>query len=44
MLAYEKPELNQGRGGINVLFNDGHVEWLPVEQAMQIIRGQQPAK
>jgi prepilin-type processing-associated H-X9-DG protein len=42
VLAYEKPEINQNQG-MNVLFNDGHVEWMPVERAMQMIRAQQQA-
>jgi prepilin-type processing-associated H-X9-DG protein len=46
VLAYEKPEgLNDG---INLLFGDGHVEFLPMGQAQQTIRagtkGNRPAQ
>lgn len=36
VLAYEKPQF--AREGMNVLFNDGHVEWMPVPRAMQAIQ------
>ncbi len=29
VLAYERPEINRGKGS-NVLFADGHVEWMPM--------------
>jgi hypothetical protein len=40
ILAYEKPHVNGG-SGINVLFNDGHVDWMNVQQAMDQVKKQQ---
>jgi prepilin-type processing-associated H-X9-DG protein len=43
IVAYEKPETTRGQG-TNILFADGHVEWLPVPMAMERIRRQQEQK
>lgn len=43
VLAYEKPEIHNG-DGLNALFGDGHVEWNPVDRAMQMIQNQQAQK
>jgi prepilin-type processing-associated H-X9-DG protein len=40
VLAYEKPNVQRGQG-MNVLYNDGHVEWMTVPAAMQVINRQQ---
>lgn len=37
ILAYEKIE-NHEQEGINILFNDGHVEWVTMPQARALIR------
>jgi prepilin-type processing-associated H-X9-DG protein len=36
-VAYEKPEIGQGQG-INILFGDGHVEFLMMPAAEQILQ------
>ncbi len=38
ILAYERPD---GRPGMNVLFTDGHVEWIDVDSARLMIEKQQ---
>ena len=43
VLAYE-PLSNHSNGGINVLFSDGHVEFVPAAQAKQIIADLQAGK
>src|SRR5688500_4541363 len=43
IVAYEKPEVNHGQG-TNVLFADGHVEWMPVPAAMERLQRQQQQK
>ncbi|MGE5609423.1 MAG: DUF3352 domain-containing protein [Bacillota bacterium] len=43
ILAYEKPE-NHDREGVNMLFGDGHVEWVPLGRAMNMIQKQQAPK
>jgi prepilin-type processing-associated H-X9-DG protein len=35
VVAYENPERN--RDGVNVLYGDGHVDWVPMEQAREQI-------
>jgi prepilin-type processing-associated H-X9-DG protein len=35
-LAHEKPEVNQGQG-MNILFGDGHVEYVPMYRAVEIL-------
>ena len=41
ILAYERPD---GRPGMSMLFADGHVEWIDVEAARQMIEKQQKAR
>jgi prepilin-type processing-associated H-X9-DG protein len=36
VIAYEKQDGTAG-GGVNVLFGDGHVEFLPLDRAHQAI-------
>ena len=36
VLAYERP--GTVREGINILFADGHVEFMPTQQAMEVIQ------
>ena len=43
VLAYEPPS-NHAGGGINVLFSDGHVEFVPAAQANRIIADLQAGK
>jgi len=43
ILAYEKFELARN-GGVNVLYVDGHVEWLPVPLAKQRVDEQNKAR
>jgi prepilin-type processing-associated H-X9-DG protein len=38
ILVYERPD---GRPGMNILFGDGHIEWIDVEAARQMIEKQQ---
>jgi len=38
ILVYERPD---GRQGMNMLFADGHIEWIDVESARQMIEKQQ---
>ncbi|MCY2952078.1 MAG: hypothetical protein NTU53_08885 [Planctomycetota bacterium] len=40
ILAYEKPE-NHGGQGINMLFGDGHVEWVRMPAAMERVKKQE---
>jgi prepilin-type processing-associated H-X9-DG protein len=40
ILVYERPD---GRPGMNMLFADGHIEWIDVEAARQMIEKQQKA-
>jgi len=40
ILIYEKPE-NHEQQGMNLLFNDGHVEWMMMPDAMREIQKQQ---
>jgi prepilin-type processing-associated H-X9-DG protein len=35
VLAYEKLELGQMHGGVNILYGDGHVEWVPISEAQR---------
>jgi prepilin-type processing-associated H-X9-DG protein len=43
VLAYEKPD--RVTDGVNILFCDGHVEWLQMQQAQQVIAaGKQEAR
>jgi prepilin-type processing-associated H-X9-DG protein len=37
ILAYERPD---GRQGMNVLFTDGHVEWIDIDSANEMIKKQ----
>jgi prepilin-type processing-associated H-X9-DG protein len=39
IIAYEKPETNDNQG-MNVLFGDGHVEWLDYHSGMERINAQ----
>jgi len=39
ILAYEKPA-NHGGQGMNVLFVDGSVQWMPISQAMKLLEDQ----
>lgn len=41
IMVYEKPE-NHDRQGINILFNDGHVDWYPLNAAIDLIKKQKP--
>ena len=41
ILVYERPD---GRPGMNMLFADGHVEWIEVEAARQMIEKQQKVR
>jgi prepilin-type processing-associated H-X9-DG protein len=41
VLAYEKPEIAQREHGMNVLYGDGHVEWLTSAQAHQLLDANQ---
>jgi prepilin-type processing-associated H-X9-DG protein len=43
ILAYEKFELARN-GGVNVLYVDGHVEWLPVPLAKDRVDAQNKAR
>lgn len=43
ILAYEKPEVH-GRDGFNVLFADGHVEWMTYNAGMEELRKQNAVK
>jgi prepilin-type processing-associated H-X9-DG protein len=38
VVAYEKLQNSRGQG-TNMLFGDGHVEWVPMAQAQQLIEG-----
>ncbi len=40
ILVYERPD---GRPGMNMLFADGHIEWIDVDAARQMIEKQQKA-
>lgn len=42
VLAYEKPDIH-GHDGFNVLFGDGHIEWLNRDSGLKVVR-QQEAK
>jgi prepilin-type processing-associated H-X9-DG protein len=41
IVVYEKPGAHGGQG-INILFNDGHVEWMPMPAALKLIQEQVP--
>jgi len=41
ILVYERPD---GRPGMNMLFGDGHIEWIDVESARQMIEKQQKVR
>jgi prepilin-type processing-associated H-X9-DG protein len=40
IVMYEKPDDHQNQG-MNLLYGDGHVEWMPMQQAVQMIQRQQ---
>ena len=39
VLAYERPNNHEGEG-MNLLFNDGHVEWMTLKPALDLIEKQ----
>jgi prepilin-type processing-associated H-X9-DG protein len=43
IVIYEKPDDHDNQG-INMLFGDGHVDWIPMPQALQMIRRQQQGR
>jgi prepilin-type processing-associated H-X9-DG protein len=42
VLAYEKLEIGQMHGGVNILYGDGHVEWVELSEAQRQVGAPKP--